>query len=254
MDLELAGKVCVVTGASDGIGRGICLALAREGAHVVMLARRPDALESAREKVAQLGSAECHPLDATDLEGYERLLKDVASRHGRLDGVVNNAAAATFTPIEAIEIEDWRNSYKLNIDAPMWSMRTAFPIMREAGGGAIVNIGSIMGAIAQAGAAPYGSAKAGLVQLTNIAAVEGAPHNIRVNLIQVGSIITEGTDGYRQEFPELAAKVEQTIPMKRWGVPAEIADTACFLLSARSSFTTGANIAIDGGLGVVFPY
>jgi NAD(P)-dependent dehydrogenase (short-subunit alcohol dehydrogenase family) len=254
MDLELADKIGVVTGASNGIGRGIALSLAREGAHVVMVARRPEPLQAAAKQVMDFGSAESHAADVSDVPTYEKLLRDILERHGRIDFIVNNAGAGAFAPIDQLTHEQWQASFRLNVDAPFASMRLAFPHMRKAGGGAIVNITSIMGARSQAMAAAYGAAKAALQQLTNIAAVEGAPDNIRVNTIQVGSIETEGTATYRHDYPELADKVANTIPMRRWGKPEDIANAACFFLSPRAGFITGACLPIDGGLGIVFPY
>lgn len=254
MDLGLKGKIAVVTGASNGIGRATAQLLAAEGATVVMFARRADVLEQARALVARSGDVEARALDVSDVAAYAAALEDVAARHGRIDILVNNAGAGSFNMIEDLSDEQWRNDYALNVDAPFASMRTVFPIMARNGGGAIVNVTSIMGARSQALSAAYASSKAALQQLTNVAAVEGAAHNIRVNTLQVGSIATEGTSAYSEEYPELARKVADTIPLKRWGKPEEIAAGIAFLVSAPASFVAGATLAVDGALGVVFPY
>lgn len=258
MDLGLEGKVAVVTGASNGIGRATARLLAQEGAHVIMVARRADVLEQARADVAGScsggGSVEGVAADVCDIPAYTALLGDAAARHGRIDVLVNNAGHGHFAPIEALADADIEADYRLNVFAPFASMRSVFPIMERQGGGAIVNVTSIMGARAQALSSSYASSKAALHHLNAVAAVEGAAKGIRVNTLQVGSIETEGTEAYRQEFPELAARVTGAIPMGRWGRPEEIAAGIAFLASARASFVAGAVLAIDGALGVQFPY
>lgn len=254
MNLELEGKVAVVTGGSSGIGRATAKMLAQEGATVIIVARRSDVLAAAERDAGQAGRIEGRVLDVTDIGAYAAMLSDVVERHGSLDIIVNNAGAGDFAPVDQLSDEQWLAAFRLNVDAPFASLRTAFPLMRTQGGGSIVNITSIMGARSQAAAAAYGAAKAALQQLTNIAAVEGAPDNIRLNTVQVGSIRTEGTRGYTDMYPEMAKRIADTIPMKRWGQPEEIAAVVCFLVSARASFVTGACLPVDGGLGVVFPY
>ncbi len=254
MDLGLTGKIAVVTGASNGIGRATARLLAQEGAHVVMMARRPDVLEQARADVATTGSVETMAVDVCDSVAYTAALEDIATRHGRIDILVNNAGAGQFGPIEALGDDAFAEAFRLNVFAPFASMRTVFPIMERQGGGAIVNVTSIMGARAQALSSSYASSKAALNHLNAVAAVEGAPKGIRVNTLQVGSIATEGTQAYREQYPELAAKVTGAIPMGRWGKPEEIAAGIAFLVSAPASFVAGAVLAVDGALGVQFPY
>lgn len=254
MDLGIKGKVAVVTGASNGIGRATAKLLAEEGASVVMIARRPDVLEEARALVARSGDAEAIALDVCDGNAFSAALEEVARRHGRIDILVNNAGGGQFGPIDSMSDEAFHEAYRLNVDAPFAAMRKVFPIMERQGGGAIVNVTSIMGVRSQALSASYASAKAALNHLTDVAAVEAAPKGIRVNTLQVGSIDTEGTSDYRRNFPELAAKVTSAIPMGRWGRPEEIAAGIAFLVSAPASFVAGATLAVDGGLGVQFPY
>lgn len=254
MELGLKGKVAVVTGGSAGIGFATAARLADEGVTVMVLVRRPDQLAESVKQLQKHGTIESAVLDVADHGGYARLLEDMAQRHGRLDIVVNNAANANFAMIEDMTDADWDSVYKTNIGAVRVSAKTVMPIMRKQGGGVVINITSIMGARSQAMSSAYGSSKAAIQQFTNIAAVEGAPHNIRFNTLQVGSIVTESTGAYRDEYPELAKQVEQTIPMRRWGEADEIAWGVVFLASERASFITGACLPIDGALGVVFPY
>lgn len=254
MDLGISGKIGIVTGASAGIGRGIAAELAREGVHVIMVARGADALRAAEKEIAATGSVESHVVDVSDVVAYESFLHDTIGRHGRIDLIVNNAGGGSFAPLEQMTHEQWQDAFRLNVDAAFASLRVALPQMRSTGGGAIVNITSVMGARSQALAGAYGSAKAALQHLTNIAAVEGAPGNVRVNTIQVGSIVTEGTQAYCEAYPEMAAKVVGAIPMHRWGHPSDIANAVCFLASDRAGFITGACLPIDGGLSIAFPY
>lgn len=254
MDLGLTGKIAVVTGASNGIGRATARLLAQEGAHVVMMARRPDVLEEARAAIAAEGSVEAIAIDVCDSPAYATALEEVAARHGAIQILVNNAGAGQFAPIEALSDEAFAEAYRLNVFAPFASMRTVFPIMERQGGGAIVNVTSIMGVRAQTMSSSYASSKAALNHLNAVAAVEGAPKGIRVNTLQVGSIMTEGTEAYRQAHPAEAARVTSAIPLGRWGRPEEIAAGIAFLVSAPASFVAGAVLAIDGALAVQFPY
>jgi len=254
LDLGLKNKIAVVTGASNGIGRATARLLAQEGAHVVMIARRVDVLEEARADVAAWGSVEAIALDVCDLPAYTHALEEVAERLGRIDILVNNAGGGAFGPIDMMDDDAFIQSYRLNVYAPFASMRAVFPIMERQGGGAIVNVTSIMGVRAQALSVSYASSKAALNHLNAVAAVEGAPKGIRVNTLQVGSIATEGTAGYRDAYPEQAAKVTTAVPMGRWGTPEEIAAGIAFLVSAPASFVAGAVLAVDGALSVQFPY
>jgi meso-butanediol dehydrogenase / (S,S)-butanediol dehydrogenase / diacetyl reductase len=254
VDLGLAGKVAVVTGASNGIGRATARLLAEEGAYVVMIARRPDVLRDAHAFVARHGEADAIALDVSDLEALSAALEDIAQRHGRIDVLVNNAGSGEFGPLESLSTEAFRAAYRLNVDAPFAAMRTVFPIMERQGGGAVVNVTSIMGVRSQALSSSYASSKAALNHLSAVAAVEGAPKGIRVNTLQVGSVSTEGTADYQRDFPQLAAKVTGAIPLGRWGSPEEIAAGIAFLVSEKASFVAGATLAIDGALSVQFPY
>jgi meso-butanediol dehydrogenase/(S,S)-butanediol dehydrogenase/diacetyl reductase len=254
VDLGFKDKVVIVTGASNGIGKATATLFAQEGATVVMMARRPDVLEQARAEVAKIGKAEAVSIDVSDTEAYAAAIRDVAARHGRIDVLVNNAGSGVFCNIEHIDLDSFRGPFRLNVDAAMISMQTVIPIMEKQGGGAIVNCSSIMGARSQPGSGAYAASKAALNHLGRVAALEVAEKGIRVNTVQVGSVATEGTAGYREEYPEMAAKVVDANPLKRWGKPEEIANVIAFLASDKASFVTGALVAADGALGVAFPY
>ena len=254
MDLGLKGKIAVVTGASAGIGLATSKMLAAEGATVVMIARRPDVLEKSRAAVAGIGPAEAISLDVCDIPRLEDALRDIVSRHGRIDILVNNAGGGSFEPLENMSDETFHESFKLSVDVPFAAMRTVFPIMERQGGGAIVNISSITSVRAQAWAASHSSSRAALNQLSAVAAIEGAAKGIRVNTLQVGSVATESSEAYIENFPEMAEKVTAAIPMGRWARPEEIASCIVFLASDQASFVAGTLMAVDGALGVQFPY
>lgn len=254
MDLGLEGKVAVVTGASSGIGFATCELLAREGATCVMMARRPEVLEQARERIAAIGKAEAIALDVSDTSRFGDALKDIARRHGRLDIVVNNAGAGQFAPIEQMSDEIFAECFDLSVTTPFAAMRAAFPIMERQGGGVIVNVSSVTGARAHPGGASHSSSRAALNQLSAVAAIEGAAKGIRVNTVQVGSVMTESSEKFVETYPEMAAQVVAANPFGRWGKPEEIAAAIVFLASAPASFISGANLEVDGALSVKFPY
>lgn len=254
MDLELEGKIAVVTGGSSGIGRASARMLAQEGATVVIIARRPNVLAEAERELSQVGLVEARVGDVSEIASYADLLRDVADKHGSLDVLVNNAGGGEFAPIEHLTDQQWYDAFRLSVDAPFASLRVALPIMRSQGGGSVVNISSITAVRAQAAAAAHSASRAALQQLTNVAAVEAAAHNVRVNAVQVGSVLTEASRSYSEAYPEMAKLSVEANPMKRWAQPEEIASVVCFLTSARASFVSGACVAVDGALGAVFPY
>lgn len=248
---EMMGKVVLITGASEGIGRATALRLAGAGAHVVLCARREGPLEEAVEAIrAAGGSAEGHRLDVSDLDAYAALVADVGARHGRLDGLINNAMAATYKSVVDLEIADWRNDFAVNAEAVFVGTRAALRLMIPAGRGSIVNISSACGIRAMAGAASYSASKAALIHFSACAAIEAAPHGVRVNCIVPGQIATPATKAFNEAAPEYAAAITAAIPMRRSGEPDEIAGAIAFLLSDASTYVTGTALPVDGGKAV----
>ena len=250
MDLGLAGRRAVVTGGSRGIGRAIALGLAAEGCAVAIGARDSHAVEATLAELRRRGAmAHGETVDVTDAEALEAFVLSSADALGGLDLVVANAGALRGGPrISAIEASDWRYTFDINVTHPAIAARAAAPLMAINGGGAMVFISSI------AGMHPwtrphYGAAKAAETHLAGSLARELAPHGIRVNAISPGSIMFPGSGWERaaEDREAFDRWLEHELPHRRLGTDTEVADVACFLLSDRASWVTGANLAVDGG-------
>lgn len=247
MSKDMAGKVAVVTGGSDGIGLATAKLLASRGATVAICARRPDKLEEARAEIAIVGIVEAHVMDVTDEPGFSALIEDVAARHGRLDMMVNNAMSVHYAPITKLTTEHWRKDFAVNAEAAFVGTRTAMKIMMKAGKGSIVNISSTTGIRAAPYMASYSASKAAMTHFTACAAMEGAPAGVRVNAIVPGQVMTAATADWATKAPETAAKTAGAIPMQRGGQPEELAEAIVFLLSDAASYITGVALPVDGG-------
>jgi NAD(P)-dependent dehydrogenase (short-subunit alcohol dehydrogenase family) len=246
----MKGKVALITGGSDGIGRASAIRLAEEGAHVVICARRADNLADAEKAVRAAGSVEAFQLDVGDTDAYAKLIEDTAKKHGRLDALVNNAMSVHYSSILDTSLEDWRADFRVNADAVFVGTKTALRIMYPQKSGSIVNIASTNGLLAMIGMSSYSASKAALIQFSAIAAMEAAEHNVRVNVIAPGQILTPAVENFAKYDPERASKSTAAIPMKRGGQPRELADAVLFLVSDESTFVTGACLPVDGGKSV----
>lgn len=251
---DLEGRVALITGGSEGIGLATASLLARRGAHVVICARRPDALEAARAAIAGKGGAvEAHQLDVTDYDAFAALVADVAERHGRLDMLVNNAMSTHYAPISHLKLEHWRKDFAVNAEAVFIGTKAAMKVMAKAAPGAngirgaIVNVSSTCGIRAAPMMASYSASKAALIQFTAVAAMEGARTGIRVNAIVPGQVMTPATVDYNTHAPEAAARTTDAIPMGRGGEPSELAEAIVFMLSDAASYITGVALPVDGG-------
>jgi 7-alpha-hydroxysteroid dehydrogenase len=245
---RLTDRVALVTGSGHGIGRAIALAYADAGAHVVCAARtQQDIDETAAQVRARGREALAVPCDVLHTDQLERLLAATLERFGRLDVLCNNAGGALPRAALALSERAFEKIVRFNLTSPFLLTRMAVPRMVEtAGGGVVVNISSGASTLAVGGMAAYGSAKAGLNQLTRILAAEFAP-KVRVNAIVVGQIDTPGASSVLS--PEMKRQAAANIPMKRIGAEDDIAACALYLASPASSWVTGHSIAVDGGVG-----
>lgn len=249
---RLAGKVALVTGGGSGIGRAIALAFLREGAKVAVAGRREAKLRETlleAEKGAENGLAVALDVSRADQAG--RAVQETVARFGRLDVLVNCAGILHVSTVEGIPEEQWDELMRVNLKGPFLMSRAALPEFRKAGGGTIVNVGSILGLIAMKDRAAYCASKGGVTMLTKAMAVDHAHEKVRVNCICPSIVETELVRELFAAGPagEAArrARIAQ-IPLGRVGSPQDVAAMSVFLASEESSWLTGAAIPLDGGL------
>jgi len=242
------GSTVIVTGASEGIGRATAERLARDGATVIMVARRAAQLDAAAAVLRKAGAAiETECMDVADTAALDRLIIGVAERHGRLDGLVNNAARSSQGLTVDATDDEWRKTFAVNVDAPFVATRAALRIMIPQRAGSIVNIASTNGRRAMTGMGAYSATKAALIHFSKVAAMEAAPHGVRVNALAPGMVMTPSNRAFFADRPEALAAVEATIPAQRGARPEEIAGAIRFLLSDDASFVNGVCLDVDGG-------
>ena len=243
---SLKGKIAIVSGGSDGIGRAIAETLAEQGAHVVICARNEEKLDAVVTGVkSKGGSIESRVQDVSDAEGYAKMINEIAVNRG-LDILVNNAPHVGMGMIADTGLVDFKQNFQTNVDAPYMGTRAAMAHMGK-NGGSIINISSINGDRAMQGMSGYGASKAALTHLTRNAAMEGARAGIRVNTVAPGPIMTPATKAWFNADPDAGAAIANANPMGRIGTPEEVANVVAFLASDASSYVTGASIPVDGG-------
>jgi NAD(P)-dependent dehydrogenase (short-subunit alcohol dehydrogenase family) len=249
---RLAGQIALITGGGTGIGRAIALAFVREGAKVAIAGRRKEKLAEAVNAMAAAGgealAVEC---DVTHGADAERAVRETVTRFGALHTLVNNAGTLSAATIEQLSEEDWDRVMKVNVKGPFLMSRAALPALRRAGGGSIVNTGSILGLVAMKNRAAYCTSKGAVTMLTKAMALDHAHENIRVNCICPSLVETEMVQSLFPGTPEGRALRELRlagIPLGRMGKPADVAELAVYLASQESSWLTGVAIPLDGGL------
>ncbi len=245
---DLNGRVAVVTGGNAGIGFGIAQGLAEAGAAIVVAGRRPDKNAEAVKKLAALGArAVAIEADVEDEASCRAMVAEAAERLGRLDILVNNAGIAIRKQPQDYTAAEWKRVIDVNLSGAFFCVQAAYPHMLAAGGGKIINIGSMMSIFGASFAVAYAASKGGIVQMTKALATAWAKDNIQVNALLPGWIDTDFTQSARSQVPGLNERVLARTPTGRWGTPADFAGAAVFLASAASGFINGAVIAVDGG-------
>ena len=248
---SLDGKVALITGGNGGIGLGMAQGLARAGARVVIAARNAQKSAEAVASLQALGSDSfALEADVTNEASVAALFAQVAERCGRLDILVNNAGTTVRKPVDQLALAEWNQVMDTNLTSAFLCCRAAHPLMKQAGGGKVINIGSMMSIFGAPYAPAYGASKGGIVQLTRAMAASWAADQIQVNAILPGWIATDLTQAAREQVPGLNERVIARTAAGRWGQPADLAGTAVFLASAASDFVTGTAIPVDGGYSI----
>jgi 2-deoxy-D-gluconate 3-dehydrogenase len=251
MLFDLTGKVALVTGGNGGIGLAMAQGMASCGASVAIAGRNAEKAGAALASLRELGAG-CAFLtgDVTKKASCVKLVADTVAEFGRLDILVNNAGTAIRKMPQDYTEEEWHQVMDTNLTSAFLCSQAAYAPMKAAGGGKMINIGSMMSLFGAPYAAPYASSKGGIVQMTRAMATAWAKDNIQVNAVLPGWIDTDLTRRARREVPGLHERVENRTPAGRWGAPADMAGIAAFLASAASDFVTGAAIPVDGGYSI----
>lgn len=244
--MRLKDKVQLVTGAGRGIGRAIALAMAREGAALVIADKNAEtAAKTAADIRAAGGRAEPVRVDVAIASDCAQSVQVAIDAFGRIDGLVNNAGVGFHRLFLETTLEDWERLLRTNLTSAFLISQHAARHMVRQGSGRITHIGSISGQRGGTGRAAYGTAKAGLMQLTRVMAVELAPDGVAVNAIAPGPIQTDMTN----HGPEQRQAYVSRIPMRRYGTPEAVAAAAVYLASDECQFVTGHTLNVDGGFG-----
>jgi 2-dehydro-3-deoxy-D-gluconate 5-dehydrogenase len=248
---DLKGRVALVTGGNGGIGLGMARGLAEAGAAIAIAGRNQAKSEAAAADLAKLGVATAVlTADVTDEAQCRRMVDDTVSRLGRLDILVNNAGINIRKAPQELSMAEWKEVVDTNLTSTFACSQAVYPVMKQAGGGKIINIGSMLSIFGAGFASAYGASKGGVVQLTKALASGWAKDNIQVNAVLPGWIDTDLTRGAREQIKGLNTMVLMRTPTGRWGQPADLAGIAVFLAAPASDFITGAAIPVDGGYSV----
>ena len=244
---DLKGKTALVTGGNGGIGLGMAQGLAAAGARIAIAGR--DKAKN-KEALKSLPDAVAVEADLKDEKACRAMVDEAAKRLGRLDILVNNAGTNIRKRPEEYSLDEWKLVLDTNLTSAFVAAQAAYPHMKRAGGGKIVNIGSMMSIFGASFVAPYGASKGAIVQLTRALASAWAKDNIQVNAVLPGWIDTALTQRARKEIGGLHERVLARTPAGRWGEPQDLSGIAVFLCSKASDFITGTAIPVDGGYSV----
>jgi 2-deoxy-D-gluconate 3-dehydrogenase len=245
---DLAGRVAIVTGGNDGIGFGIAKGLASAGAAVIIAGRRVEKNVEAVKVIEALGAqAAAFETDVRDEASCRSLIERTIERFGRVDILVNNAGIAIRKQPELYTLAEWNEIINTNLTSAFMCCHAAYPHMKKAGGGKVINIGSMLSIFGASFAVAYSASKAGIVQMTKALACAWANDNIQLNAILPGWIDTPFTRTAREQVPGLNDRVLARTPAGRWGATEDFAGVAVFFASAASDFITGTALPVDGG-------
>jgi len=249
---DLKGRVAIVTGGNGGIGLGMAKGLAVAGATVVIAGRNQDKSATAVEQIAALKRGEARPfaVDVKDEASVTALIAKTVEACGRLDILINNAGINIRKPPDQLTLAEWREVLETNLTSAYLCSHAAYPAMKKAGGGKIINIGSMMSIFGASFTPAYAASKGGIVQFTRSCACAWAKDRIQVNAVLPGWIDTELTVRARQQIEGLNENVLRRTPAARWGVPDDFRGIAVFLASTASDFVTGTAIPVDGGYSI----
>jgi 2-deoxy-D-gluconate 3-dehydrogenase len=249
---DLGGKVAIVTGGNGGIGLGMARGLAEAGASVAIVGRNEAKSNAAAAELRQNGAKAISVVaDVTDTSAVAEMVARTVRELGRIDILVNNAGINIRKAPHALDLAEWDSVIKTNLTSAFLCSQAAYPAMKAAGGGKIINIGSMMSIFGASFAPAYAASKGGIVQFTRSCAVAWAADNIQVNAVLPGWIDTDLTKRAREQIDGLHDKVLARTPAARWGAIADFAGIAVFLSSAASDFVTGTAIPVDGGFSVM---
>ena len=238
-------KVALVTGAARGIGLAAATRFLQEGWKVAMLDILGDTLRSAVEELGDAESTLAVEADVSDPKAVRAAVAEVHRKFGRIDALVNNAGIAVFKPMLDTTVEEWQRVLAVNLTGPFIMTQAVAPIMRDQGGGAIVNIASISGLRASTMRIAYGTSKAAVAHLTKQQAVELAQYRIRVNAVAPGPVDTAMAK--EVHTPAIRADYHDHIPLNRYGLESELANAIFFLCGEQAAYINGQVLAVDGG-------
>ncbi|QDT61998.1 3-oxoacyl-[acyl-carrier-protein] reductase FabG [Stieleria bergensis] len=246
LQVDLNGQVAIVTGASQGLGKAVAVALASNGATVACLARNAEKLAATVSEIeAAGGKGIAVPCDVTDRQALDGAIKQVAADQGRLDILVNNAGITRDKLARGMSDEDWDAVLATNLTSSFVACRAAAGIMRKKKSGRIINMASISGIIGNPGQANYSASKAGMMGMTRTMSKELVSRGITVNAVAPGFIASEMTEAIPVAIRD---EVVKAIPAKRMGDPADVAAAVLFLASADAGYISGQTIVVDGGM------
>jgi NAD(P)-dependent dehydrogenase (short-subunit alcohol dehydrogenase family) len=238
-------KVALVTGAARGIGLAVAHRFLADGWRVALLDVLGDTLQAEVVALGRLDDTLPLIADVSDPEAVRAAVRQAHRRFGRIDALVNNAGIAIFKPILEVTFEEWNRILAVNLTGAFLTVQAVAPLMRDQGGGAIVNITSISGVRGSTLRVAYGTSKAALAHLTRQQAAELGEYGIRVNAVAPGPVDTAMAKAVHT--PEIRADYHDHIPLNRYGLEAELAQAVCFLCGDQASYITGHELAVDGG-------